>query len=92
MENTKSNKRYIKLDIIPDQEKRLNIIVTNPIINGLKEEHLSKIFEQEYSTKKTKGHSGLGLSIIRERIEFYKGMITATIIDRELKIHAVLPL
>ena len=92
VENTKSNKRYIKLDIIPDQEKRLNIIVTNPIINGLKEEHLSKIFEHEYSTKKTKGHSGLGLSIIRERIEFYKGMITATIIDGELKIHAVLPL
>lgn len=49
------------------------ITVRNPG-GPLNEEDIKRMFTAGYTTKKN-GHSGLGLSIVKERIEFYKGTI-----------------
>lgn len=38
-------------------------------------EHLERIFEGGFSTKKDEGHSGLGLAVVKEIVEKYNGQI-----------------
>ena len=55
-------------------EINLYLKVTNPW-KPLSEEMKSKIFLPGFSTKKNGPHSGLGLSIVNERVRFYDGNI-----------------
>jgi signal transduction histidine kinase len=51
-----------------------NMTVRNPS-RKLSEEELSLLFVPGYSTKGTGGHSGLGLSIVKDRVSHYKGAV-----------------
>ncbi|WP_199620560.1 sensor histidine kinase [Paenibacillus alkalitolerans] len=51
-----------------------NMSVRNPSRN-LTDEEMSLLFVPGYSTKQRTGHSGLGLSIVKERVDHYKGAV-----------------
>ncbi|HZG55722.1 sensor histidine kinase [Paenibacillus sp.] len=51
--------------------------VSNALRNDLSEAELQRMFQPTYTTKKTGGHSGLGLSIVREKVRQYRGSVTA---------------
>jgi signal transduction histidine kinase len=51
-----------------------NMTVRNPS-RKLSEEELNLLFVPGYSTKGNGGHSGLGLSIVKERVSHYKGAV-----------------
>lgn len=38
-------------------------------------EETSNLFKSGFSTKKEDGHSGIGLSVVKERVEYYRGVI-----------------
>lgn len=51
-----------------------NMTVRNPS-RSLTEEELRLLFVPGYSTKKESEHSGLGLSIVKERVDHYQGAV-----------------
>ncbi|WP_274363896.1 sensor histidine kinase [Paenibacillus thermotolerans] len=55
-------------------EDSFNMTVRNPS-RDLTEEELRLLFVPGYSTKKKTKHSGLGLSIVKERVDHYKGAV-----------------
>jgi signal transduction histidine kinase len=56
-------------------ENSLYISVTNPFYGELSEVDTNEMFDTGYSTKADSEHHGLGLSVVKERIEHYKGSI-----------------
>jgi len=49
--------------------------VSNSLRRTLSEDQLDKMFQPTYTTKREDGHSGLGLSIVREKVRQYRGRI-----------------
>ncbi|TLS50968.1 GHKL domain-containing protein [Paenibacillus antri] len=50
--------------------------VSNTLRDELSNEELLRMFQPTYTTKKRDGHSGLGLSIVREKARQYRGKVT----------------
>jgi signal transduction histidine kinase len=72
--------RFVDITSYIDNEL-LVINVTNNVSKIPTEKQLQSIFKSGYTTKKD-NHSGLGLSIIKERTEFYKGNIICQIVNK----------
>lgn len=85
-------RRWIKMHGWAD-DASIYFTISNPA-QPLTEEQKFKIFSPGYTTKPDKGHSGLGLSIVHERVRFYKGSIDVTNDDsgRVLTFQVTLPL
>ena len=73
-ENNKEIK--VKLEIIDGNKIKLNVIDQG---KGFKEKDTDKIFKRFYSNRPDKfgEHSGLGLNIVKNLVEYHSGTITA---------------
>ena len=58
-----------------DNDDKIQIII-NDNGRGIEEQFLSQVFNEDYSTKNKKKISGVGLSIVKEIIEHYDGIIS----------------
>ncbi len=58
------------------ERERIVFSVSNTLRRELSESDLRRMFEPTFTTKKTDGHSGLGLSIVREKARQYRGDVT----------------
>ncbi|NOU75650.1 GHKL domain-containing protein [Paenibacillus sp. LMG 31458] len=63
------------------ESNHLTISVTNPVDPEFQLDDYNKMFTIGYSTKGGGEHQGLGLSVVKERIEFYKGTIEVSVAD-----------
>jgi len=52
--------------------------VSNTLRRTLSEEDLARMFQPTYTTKKSTGHSGLGLSIVRQKVRQYRGNVSVS--------------
>jgi len=52
--------------------------VSNTLRRTLSEEELTRMFQPTYTTKKSTGHSGLGLSIVRQKVRQYRGNVSVS--------------
>lgn len=59
----------------------LKISVTNPVDPNFQLDDYNKMFAIGYSTKGIGEHQGLGLSVVKERVEYYKGTIEVSVED-----------
>ncbi|SDM84940.1 Sensor_kinase_SpoOB-type, alpha-helical domain [Paenibacillus sp. yr247] len=59
----------------------LKISVSNPVQPDFQVEDYNQMFSIGYSTKVDGEHQGLGLSVVKERIEYYKGTIEVSVED-----------
>ena len=55
------------------ERERIVFSVSNALRGELPRETLQRMFQPTYTTKKTDGHSGFGLSIVREKVRQYRG-------------------
>ncbi|MDF2644768.1 MAG: CitS protein [Paenibacillus sp.] len=63
------------------ESNHLTISVTNPVDPEFQLDDYNKMFTIGYSTKGGGDHQGLGLSVVKERIEHYKGTIEVSVAD-----------
>ncbi|MEX1029862.1 MAG: ATP-binding protein [Paenibacillaceae bacterium] len=70
------DERWIELHGIMEHGK-LIITIRNPG-HVIPEEHIQRIFLAGYSTKDLAKHNGIGLSIVKERVNYYNGEIIVT--------------
>lgn len=63
------------------ESNHLTISVTNPVDPEFQLDDYNKMFTIGYSTKGGGEHQGLGLSVVKERIEYYKGTIEVSVAD-----------
>lgn len=63
------------------ESNHLTISVTNPVHPDFQLDDYNKMFTIGYSTKGDGEHQGLGLSVVKERIEYYKGTIEVSVAD-----------
>jgi hypothetical protein len=68
------------------------ISVTNPIEKELSDEDISKVFDIGYSTKTEGDHHGLGLSVVKERTEHYRGSIEVISKDGYIRFQVSIPM
>lgn len=91
------------LEVLQDRDDPLITITTkveNSIINikiadngpGIPEEIKGRIFEPRFTTRETSGGSGLGLTLCREIIHYYKGRVDFTSSDQGTTFIIRLPL
>ena len=57
------------------------ISVKNPVDPAFDIEDYTKMFSIGYSTKRDGEHQGLGLSVVKERVEYYRGTIEVNVED-----------
>ena len=57
------------------------ISVKNPVDSAFDIEDYTKMFSIGYSTKRDGEHQGLGLSVVKERVEYYRGTIEVNVED-----------
>lgn len=70
----------------------LHLEVLNPG-RRLTEEEKESILQPGYTTKKDTSHAGLGLSIVKERVEYYKGELKVeNVSDHVLSFHVRIPI
>jgi signal transduction histidine kinase len=67
------NERWIQLKCWTEKDN-FCLTVQNPGRHIPKEEH-NLLFSAGYSTKQDGDHAGIGLSIVKERVEYYKGTV-----------------
>ncbi|NRD76645.1 GHKL domain-containing protein [Bacillus sp. BRMEA1] len=75
MSNDESNRKVIIRGNIKDEHIVFKLYNNGPTILP---EHLSRIFEHGFSTKKESGGSGIGLASSKKIIKEYKGTLTVT--------------
>ncbi|OPH58936.1 hypothetical protein BC351_21590 [Paenibacillus ferrarius] len=63
------------------ESNHLTISVSNPVQPDFQLEDYNQMFSIGYSTKVDGEHQGLGLSVVKERIEYYKGTIEVSVED-----------
>ncbi|MBP1961629.1 sensor histidine kinase [Paenibacillus aceris] len=63
------------------ESNQVTISVSNPVQPDFEVEDYSSMFTIGYSTKVDGEHQGLGLSVVKERIEHYKGTIEVSVED-----------
>ncbi|OCT15633.1 hypothetical protein A8709_16350 [Paenibacillus pectinilyticus] len=56
----------------------VHIAVRNPVSTAFDLEDYTQMFTMGYSTKEDGEHQGIGLSVVKERIEYYRGTIEVT--------------
>lgn len=78
----------LKLEIVNEE---LMIQISNPC-TSLSSQELQRIFKPGFSKKHTGKHDGLGLAVIKERVSFYKGSITASIESGNITFLVKIPL
>jgi signal transduction histidine kinase len=74
------------------ESNSLYISVTNPVQEDFKAEDYETMFTIGYSTKLDGEHQGLGLSVVKERIEHYKGMIEVSLDDGYIRFQLSIPM
>lgn len=70
----------------------LKISVTNPVDPDFHMDDYNKMFTIGYSTKGIGEHQGLGLSVVKERIEHYKGTIEVSVEDGFISFQISIPM
>jgi hypothetical protein len=70
----------------------LYISVTNPAQGDFKSEDYEKMFVIGYSTKTEDDHQGIGLSVVKNRIEHYKGNIEVSLEDGYIRFQLSIPM
>jgi signal transduction histidine kinase len=63
------------------ESNHLTISVSNPVQPDFKIKDYNQMFTIGYTTKVDGEHQGLGLSVVKERIEYYKGTIEVSVED-----------
>ncbi|WP_235959085.1 sensor histidine kinase, partial [Paenibacillus silvestris] len=63
------------------ESNQVTISVSNPVLPDFQVEDYNQMFTIGYSTKGDGEHQGLGLSVVKERIEHYKGTIEVSVED-----------
>lgn len=63
------------------ESNQVTISVSNPVLPDFQVEDYNQMFSIGYSTKGDGEHQGLGLSVVKERIEHYKGTIEVCVED-----------
>ncbi|UKS28838.1 GHKL domain-containing protein [Paenibacillus sp. HWE-109] len=63
------------------ESSQLRILVSNPVQPDFQLDDYNQMFSIGYSTKGQGEHQGLGLSVVKERIEYYKGTIEVSVAD-----------
>jgi hypothetical protein len=71
---------------------RLCISVTNGLASPLTQEEELHMFEFGYSTKLDGVHQGIGLSVVKERIEHYKGTIEIEATSEQIRFLLSIPI
>ena len=66
--------RHIRVEVKTDEDKVCIIVIDNGI--GISEENAPKVFEPKFTTKSS--GMGLGLAMVKNIVETYKGSITFT--------------
>lgn len=69
----------------------LKLVVSNSG-SDIKKEDLPKLFERFYQKNETAQGVGIGLALVKELVDLYKGTIETTIVDRTLSFTVNLPL
>lgn len=60
------------------EKDELFFSVSNTLREALSDEQLQRMFQPTYTTKAGDGHSGLGLSIVREKVRQYRGRVAVS--------------
>ncbi|HZG85724.1 sensor histidine kinase [Paenibacillus sp.] len=60
------------------EQDEIHFSVSNTLRRTLSDEELSRMFQPTYTTKKSSGHSGLGLSIVRQKVRQYRGNVSVS--------------
>ncbi len=68
------------------------ISVANPTAEPISEEKKQRMFQIGYSTKSGHTHHGLGLSVVMERIEHYRGNIDVRTGHNEIRFQITIPM
>lgn len=69
--NDNENEKYVYLDIKDEADKVVITVCDNG--RGIKEEDLKNVFNRGFTT--SKDGSGIGLSLVKEKVEFFRGDI-----------------
>lgn len=74
-----------------ETESNLKIVISNTG-SDLKKEDLSKLFERFYQKNETNQGVGIGLALVKELVDLYKGKIETTLENNKLSFIVQLPL
>lgn len=90
VEKLEGDNRWIECKCLVEG-KKFHFVVTNPIQREIDQNQRTQFFKAGYSSK-TEGHQGLGLAIVHNLIQKYRGDIKVDSDMNIIKFHIILPL